>query len=177
METDTTDFCKYLHFIFGKRRYHCDLINFCINTKDSNLVFKEISKYIQIFKFQETSRFDKKMTDVYYFYQRLRKMDKDIYNSISEIITILFNYNHIEAYYIFLLRFINKKYDYDCVERVYGDFVALSTFCGKWDFLERTFLSLSTLCHYKNRNERNEDRKSTRLNSSHEWISRMPSSA
>ena len=31
--------------------------------------------------------------------------------------------------------------------------------------------------YYKLNHEKNKDRKSTRLNSSHEWISRMPSSA
>ena len=45
-----------------------------------------------------------------------------------------------------------------------------------WGRLQRTGDYVSTLT-FGTREEVDADRKSTRLNSSHEWISRMPSSA
>lgn len=145
-----TDFCKYFYYLWGKQRHHSDLIDFCQNTKDGKLVEKEICKYIQLFKFQEISHFDRKMIDIYFFYQKLKVMDIDMYNSISEILTILFDNDHIDAYYIFFLRMVNKKYDAYCLKRIYTDYISLSCIKNKWNFLEKTFLSLSVLCHFKN---------------------------
>ena len=49
--------------------------------------------------------------------------------------------------------------------------VLLAFVCLSWSFLGNDF-SVKYVAEHSNR-----DRKSTRLNSSHEWISRMPSSA
>ena len=65
----------------------------------------------------------------------------------------------------------------DSVQIAYYSTAQLDTFAADKILYEKIYVGLDSFYRYSTNPSTTRDRKSTRLNSSHEWISRMPSSA